>query len=319
MPGEPAPIVTYPAPPLPAGDRPPAAEPPPRVWTVLLAYLLVVLASAIASGAVAFVAGLRELRERNLAFGDAAAEAVFRATMDSPGVLLGAAVATAVVLVIAALSAARLSCEPLRSRLALDGSRLGAAAFVVAAAGCAAVSSTFDAAFGALGLEQTGAIAQLNRALAGLSPGNLAVAVGVAGVAAPFAEELFFRGYVQTRLCLRWGKWTGVVVTAALFGLVHFDWIHSPSAFLIGLYLGWLTARSGGIAPAIAAHTVNNVLWAVATSAGLGANLARGAHAALLAVYVVGAVAAIAWLRPRLAAGAAVGPPPLPPRGVAAE
>jgi membrane protease YdiL (CAAX protease family) len=181
------------------------------------------------------------------------------------------------------------------------------------------VSSTFDAAFGALGLEQTGSIAQLNRAIAGLSPGGLAVAVGVAGLAAPFAEELFFRGYVQTRLCLRWGTWTGVVATAALFGLIHFDWIHSPSAFLIGLYLGWLTARSGSVTPAIAAHAVNNVLWTVATAAGVGANLARGAHAALLAVYVAGAVAAIAWLRPRLAAGAAGGPPPLPPGGLATE
>ncbi len=314
MPPEPAAIV------VPQSPEPStAAAPPRRVWAVLLAYVLVVVASVVASAAAVFVAVFaRTLREPGLAHDAAAAEAVVRATVDSAGVLFATAIAAAAVQIVVALSAGRLSREPLRSRLALGRPGLGATALAVAAAGCAALSSTFDAAFGALGLEQTGSIAHLNRVVVGLSPAGLAVAVAAAGVAAPVAEELFFRGYVQTRLCLRWGAWTGVVVTAALFGLIHLDWIHSPSAFVIGLYLGWLTARAGSILPAMAAHAVNNVLWVVATSAGAGAHLARGTHAALLAVHIACAVAAVAWLRPRLAAATAVTVSPGPPAGLVA-
>lgn len=314
MSADPASIVAPSSP-----ERSLVADPPPRVWTVLLAYVLVVVASVAASAAAVFVAILaRTLREPALADDAAAAAAVVRATVDSAGVLFATAIAAAAVQVVVALSAGRLSRDPLRSRLALGRPRLGATAFAVAAAGCAALSSTFDAGFGALGIEQTGSIAHLGRALVGLSPGGLALAVIAAGVAAPVAEELFFRGYVQTRLCLRWGTWTGIVVSAALFGLIHFDWIHSPSAFLIGLYLGWLAARAGSIAPAIAAHAVNNVLWVVATSVGAGANLPRSAHAALLAVYAAATVAAIIWLRPRLAAATAVTASPAPPAGLVA-
>ncbi len=312
MPGEPARTV---APPQPAPV--PAPEPPPRVWTVLVAYALVAVGSILASLGVVFAVVLvRAAQDPGLAQDAAAAEALFRATLESSEVLFASALVTAAVQVGAALSGGWLSRERFGSRLALRRPRLGAAAFAVAAVGCVAVSSTFDAAFGALGLEPTGSIAELGKVLAGLSRGGIVIAVAVAGVAAPVAEELFFRGYVQTRLRRRWGTWAGIAVTAALFGLIHFDWIHSPSAFLIGLYLGWLAARGGSIAPAVAAHAVNNALWAVATWAGIGTHLSRGTHAALLVASVALAVAAIYWLRPRLAAATAVAGPPLSPGGL---
>lgn len=306
---EPAPIVA-----TPPAEPSAAPRPRPRVWTVLLAYALVFVASAGASIVVVFVAvALRAAREPGLIHDAASASSALGETLQTVGVFLASSLATSAAQAVAALSGGGLSPEPLRSRLALGGRRLDAGAFAVAVLGCLAVSSIFDAAFGALGLEQTGNIAWLGRLLRGLSPAGLAAAVAVAGIAAPVAEELFFRGYVQTRLCRRFGSWAGIFVTAALFGLIHADWIHSPSAFLIGLYLGWLVARSGSIVPAIAGHAVNNTLWTVATSVGLGAQLGRGTQAALLALYVAAAAGAIAWLRPRLAAAAAASP--LPPGG----
>ncbi|HET8540745.1 MAG TPA: CPBP family intramembrane glutamic endopeptidase [Anaeromyxobacter sp.] len=272
----------------------------PRVWTVFLAYVCVLLALVFSTSVVIFVAiGMRAVSAPG------PARNLVRASLESNGVLLGGALAAAVVQVAVALAAGGLSREPLWARLAVRGPRVAGAWLAVAAAGGVALGSSFDAALGALGGTRTGSLAQLARAIAGLSGGGLVVTVAVVGLVAPVAEELFFRGYVQTRLCRRWGTWPGIAVTAALFGLVHFDWIHSPSALVIGLYLGWLAARSGGIALSVAAHAVNNLLWVVATWAGLGANLSRGTNVALLAAFAAGAVGAIGWLRPRLATGGA--------------
>ena len=295
MPPDPAPLAA--APPAPS----PAAAPRPRVWTPLLAYAVVVVGAVVGSAAVAFGAMfVRTLREPGLAQDPAAAGAVFGEVIQSAGVFLAGALVIAAVQVAVALAAAGLSREKLRARLLLVRPRLGAAAYAVAAVGGLAVSSVFDSAFGVLGIDATGTIGDMKRVVVSLSPAGLLAAVAAGGIAAPAAEELFFRGYVQGRLCRRWGAWAGVVVTSALFGLIHLDWIHSPSAFLIGLYLGWLAARAGSILPSVVAHAVNNTLWVVGTWAGIGSGLARGTHAALLVVLVACAVAAIAWLRPRL-------------------
>ena len=291
------PLVTSPLPPPP--ETVPFV-PRPRVWTVVVAYGAAVIGLIAASAAVVFVAFLARAAPGSLK-DPALAGAAFKAALSSPGVQIGSVAATAAVLIAVALAAAGLSPEPAGRRLALGPSRLGLAAVAVAVLGALALSSTFDAGFGALGIEQTGSIAELARLLAGMPPGPLAVMVLCGGVAAPFAEELFFRGYVQTRLCARWGAWPGIVVTAALFGLVHMDRFHSPSAFLIGIYLGWLTHRTASIRAAVAAHAANNSMWLLATSAGLGAALPRGAHAMLLAVYVAVTTVAVVWLRRRLA------------------
>ena len=64
------------------------------------------------------------------------------------------------------------------------------------------------------------------------------------GVLPGFAEELLFRGYVQTRLSQRWGRWWGVGIAAALFGIMHIDPVHGTFAGIFGLYLGYLTERA---------------------------------------------------------------------------
>src|SRR5579862_9611798 len=57
---------------------------------------------------------------------------------------------------------------------------------------------------------------------------GLAVLLGLGVTGA--AEEVFFRGYLQPRLVARWGR-LGIAVTAVIFGLIHFDQLHSPVAF----------------------------------------------------------------------------------------
>ncbi len=82
------------------------------------------------------------------------------------------------------------------------------------------------------------------------------------------AEELIFRGYLQSQLAARFRHpliWIGV--PSALFALLHYDQsLAGDYAFLVvlwafgfGMVAADLTARSGTLGPAIAMHMVNNI------------------------------------------------------------
>jgi membrane protease YdiL (CAAX protease family) len=301
-----APVDTSPAVPVPP-PIPPAAAPPsplerPRVWTVFVAFMATYVAAIAVSGVVLGIVVATRLSPGSAGDPDAV-RTVASAAVASGGFMIGTALATAMSEVLVAVVAGALSRERLSARLAIGRSRLAPRTFAVATLGAIAASSTFDAAFGALGREQAGSVERLARVVAGLSPTGLAAMLFVAGLVAPIAEELFFRGYVQTRLCRRFGAWPGVVFASVLFGLVHLDWVQSPSAFLIGLYLGWLAQRTGSIRPSMLAHAANIVVWMLATWAHLGTGLARPAHAALLILYTAALVLGVRWLRPRIGNG----------------
>lgn len=81
------------------------------------------------------------------------------------------------------------------------------------------------------------------------------------------AEELIFRGYLQSQLAARIAHpivW--MVLPSALFGMLHFQptmlgnaaWLVVLWATLFGIAAADLTARSGTLGPAIALHLVNN-------------------------------------------------------------
>ncbi|WP_371227656.1 CPBP family intramembrane glutamic endopeptidase [Roseovarius sp. 2305UL8-3] len=83
------------------------------------------------------------------------------------------------------------------------------------------------------------------------------------------AEELVFRGYLQSQLAARFSHplvW--IVVPSLLFALLHFDpEVMGNSAWLIVVWAGCfgmaaadLTARSGTLGPAIALHLTNNTI-----------------------------------------------------------
>lgn len=82
-----------------------------------------------------------------------------------------------------------------------------------------------------------------------------------AAVVAPVAEELFFRGLLQTTLVsvLR-SRVLAVVVTAALFGLVHWAQFYTiPALFVLGLLLGYAYEKTGSLLPAILIHSLFNL------------------------------------------------------------
>lgn len=83
---------------------------------------------------------------------------------------------------------------------------------------------------------------------------NLGVAV--------LAEELLFRGLLQTRLIGWLGIWPGVVLTALLFGAVHapFSLLFAVVALAAGLAYGLIFHYSGRLSLALALHGAVNLL-----------------------------------------------------------
>ncbi|MEM6392341.1 MAG: CPBP family intramembrane glutamic endopeptidase [Planctomycetota bacterium] len=92
-------------------------------------------------------------------------------------------------------------------------------------------------------------------------------------VLAPLFEELVFRGFLQTVLVQRlgWrsaifgklgrGRWVGVWLTGALFGLIHaggVDAVALPGLVLLGVVLGAYYERTGNLLGCVVGHMVFN-------------------------------------------------------------
>lgn len=79
-----------------------------------------------------------------------------------------------------------------------------------------------------------------------------------AGILAPVAEEILFRGLVQ-RTMLPFGKNFAIFVSALTFGLFHGNLLQTPYAFCVGLVLGYVAAEYH-ILWAILLHVINNLV-----------------------------------------------------------
>jgi membrane protease YdiL (CAAX protease family) len=111
----------------------------------------------------------------------------------------------------------------------------------------------------------TFALPAFDRAVSEASPLGFAYVVALMTAGAGIGEELLFRGFVQRRLSQRWGRWPAILVSAALFGLIHFDPVQSTYAFAMGIALGWVADRIGSVWPGVAAHAANNLCSALFT------------------------------------------------------
>ena len=214
------------------------------------------------------------------------------ASILKPVVLLSSGAVTQMILVLTGVSAAVLSPVPFRRRLRLNPSTLPPLGYIVAPIGALAVSLLFTSVVGLLRVPESGTLKLLGDVFRHLTPAQLIFAVLIIGIVPGFAEELLFRGYAQTRLVRRLGRWNGIWITAALFGLMHMDKMQSPFAAAFGLYLGYVAEKSGSIRPTILCHAVNNSLEVVIgryANSGTGEGDASVLLAlALLAVVILG-------------------------------
>ncbi|MCR5736504.1 MAG: CPBP family intramembrane metalloprotease [Eubacterium sp.] len=89
------------------------------------------------------------------------------------------------------------------------------------------------------------------------APGSLQVIASV--ILAPIVEELIFRGLIYTRLKQMTSLKAAAVISAALFGAFHMNWLQAPYAFLIGIMCVFVYEKYQTIFATIFFHGMANM------------------------------------------------------------
>lgn len=89
---------------------------------------------------------------------------------------------------------------------------------------------------------------------------GLGLALLLGAVIAPIAEEIFFRGYLYAGLRDRFGVGWGMILSAALFSIVHLIPGVLIPIFLMGILFAALYEMTDSIWPCIALHGAINAL-----------------------------------------------------------
>ncbi|MEM3086320.1 MAG: CPBP family intramembrane glutamic endopeptidase [Halobacteria archaeon] len=103
-------------------------------------------------------------------------------------------------------------------------------------------------------------------------PEFLAFAIPVAGLLAPAAEELVFRGFFHRALRAWLGRgrgpraafWSAALLSGLAWAVVHGDPVVLPIIVAFGAVLAWVYERSGSIFAPVAAHMLYNTTTLVA-------------------------------------------------------
>jgi uncharacterized protein len=211
-----------------------------------------------------------------------------------PGLLGGSLAASAgllltLLLVVRPLDAARFRLLP--------GWETGTT-LVVMVLGLLALGQALDSAAALLGLGDRGSLELIRQVLEQTRGADLFGAVLVFGLGAGVAEEVFFRGYMQSRLREHWPRPAAVLASSSAFAALHVDasGVHMVLVLALGLYLGFVAEISGSTLPSIVCHVVNNVVYTLQTALGF-AVLSRDANVTFVVVGTALFVACVLWLR----------------------
>lgn len=238
----------------------PADFPPPaesrRVWTVFLAFVVALIAGLLGGGTIVLI--LVTFQANGHFETTAQMQQAIAGGIRTPWILLTSGACTQAMLLLTVIAAAMLSPIPLDRRLRLNPSSLSPLGYCIAPLGALSISFLFGSLVSLLGIPEGGTLKMLGDAFTKLSPLALVAALAIVGIGPGIAEECLFRGYIQTRLVQRWGRWVGIPITALLFGIMHMDLIQGTFAVGFGVYIGYLMEKSGSIRPGMVCHAFNN-------------------------------------------------------------
>ena len=110
----------------------------------------------------------------------------------------------------------------------------------------------------------------------GFTWASFLVTLVMAGLLAPIAEEMFFRGAIYTWFRQRFSIWIAVLASSALFALGHADTFAVViTSFILGAVNAYVFERTRSIWASIAIHAANNSLSVVLVYLALALGLAK--------------------------------------------
>jgi membrane protease YdiL (CAAX protease family) len=211
-----------------------------------------------------------------------------------PALLAGSVAASTALLLTIVLVVRPLEPGALRLRPGWESGR----ALGMMVIGILALGQSLDSVTTLAGLGDRSAMATIRSVLQQAAGADLFGAVIVIGVLAGTVEEIFFRGYMQTRLRQRWSAPVAIAATSVCFSVLHIDpsGIHVVLAFALSLYLGFVAELTGSVLPAIVCHVVNNIVYTLQTALGGTVSDTR-TNVVLAAVGAALFIAVVSWLR----------------------
>ena len=93
-----------------------------------------------------------------------------------------------------------------------------------------------------------------------INSGSLFLTIQAAVIFAPIIEELLFRGIIFNRINSKWNIWVAILISALIFGFIHFNLLQGLNAFIIGLALAYVYAKTRSLWICIFTHSFNNLL-----------------------------------------------------------
>lgn len=127
----------------------------------------------------------------------------------------------------------------------------GVVGFVVAFIAAAVVGYPIEQLFGVDPTQQ--ALSQT-----ATEPGLLPIVFLSGAIIAPIAEEIVFRGYMYKAFRDRFKPGYAILLSAALFSIIHLEWRAALSLFVIGIVLAYVYEKTGNLMAPITLHILNN-------------------------------------------------------------
>ncbi len=89
-------------------------------------------------------------------------------------------------------------------------------------------------------------------------------------VVAPLFEEWICRGYLFGALRTRYGLWRSILLSALFFAILHVQPAAALNAFVMGVILAWLYARTGSLWSPVLLHAAHNAVAYLLLATGHG-------------------------------------------------
>jgi hypothetical protein len=99
--------------------------------------------------------------------------------------------------------------------------------------------------------------------------GTFALEILGSAILTPILEELVYRGIIYIRLKRHLGEVPAVLLSALIFGLMHFNIVQFIYAFVLGIMLALFMENTGHVYGAIAGHMTVNLISVVRTETGI--------------------------------------------------